>query len=136
MNHFLISNWHHAERDVLRAHVVGTLDFVDLVGLRHDNRVMLQHDSVAINAGKRLCVAILTAHRQVQSKLVGVDDIDIARLGTSKCINSSIEWLVGSDLNGDSCVFAVHAHIICMETQRKTEERRGDMGAENELCST
>lgn len=86
---------------------------------------MLQHDSVAVNSGKRLCVAVLTAHRQIQSECVGVDDIDVARLRTSKCINSSIEWLVGSDLNGNSCVFAVNAHIICMMETKKERRRHG-----------
>lgn len=50
VNHFGIADGHHAERDVLRAHVVGALHLVDLVSLGHDHAVMLQHHRVGVDA--------------------------------------------------------------------------------------
>lgn len=94
---------------------------------------MLKYDSVTVDSGESLCITVLTAHRQIQSECVRIDDIDIARLWSAKCINSSIEWLVGSNLNGNSRVFAVNAHIIYI---RKKTRRWKKMCDGNELRST
>lgn len=112
MNHLLVADRHHAEGDVFRAHVVRALDFVDLVSLGHDDVVVLQDDGIGVDAGHSLSVAVLPTHREIQAERVGVNNIDVACLRAAQRVNSSVEWLVGSDLNSDSRVFAVHRHVV------------------------
>lgn len=45
-----LPNRHHAESDVLGAHVVRALHLVDLIRLGHYDAVMLQHDGVAVDS--------------------------------------------------------------------------------------
>lgn len=112
MDHLLVADRHHAERDVLRGHVVRALDLVDLVGLRHHDVVVLQDDGVGVHADCGLRVAVLSAHRQVESEGVRVDDVDVASLRPAQSVDSSVERLVRSDLNGDARILAVHRHIV------------------------
>lgn len=46
-----LPNRHHAECDVLRAHVVCAFHFVDFIGFGHDDAVVLQDDRVRVDAG-------------------------------------------------------------------------------------
>lgn len=46
-----LPNWHHSERDILRGHVVGALNFVYFVGFSHDDAMMLQDDRVGVDTG-------------------------------------------------------------------------------------
>lgn len=48
-DHFRVPDRHHAEGDVLRGHVVRALNFVDFVGLRHHDGMMLQHHRVRVD---------------------------------------------------------------------------------------
>lgn len=50
MYHFWITYGHHAEGDVLRTHIISTFNFVDLISLGHNNAVMLEYDSIGIDA--------------------------------------------------------------------------------------
>lgn len=61
-----IPDGHHAEGDVTRGHVVGTFDFVDLVSLGHDDRMVLEDNGVGEHAGHGLRVAFAAVHRHVQ----------------------------------------------------------------------
>jgi hypothetical protein len=45
-----LPNRHHSESDILRRHVIGTFNFVDLIGFGHNNAVMLQDNRVAVDA--------------------------------------------------------------------------------------
>lgn len=62
------------------------------------------------NSYHTLCVAVPSAHRQVEPERVGINDIDITGFRTSQGVDASVEWLVGAHLNGDSGVLAVHGH--------------------------
>ena len=58
-----------------------------------------------------LSVAILSAHREVESEEIAVDDVDVASLGSAKSVNTTVERLIRSHLNGDSGVFAVYRNF-------------------------
>ena len=49
-NRIQIPNWHHSKRNVPRTNVIRTLHFVDLVGLRHHDGMVLEHDRVRVHA--------------------------------------------------------------------------------------
>lgn len=40
-NRRFIPDWHHSEGDIFRAHIVSAFDFIDFIGLRHNNAMML-----------------------------------------------------------------------------------------------
>lgn len=110
MDGFGVADWHHAEGDVLGAHVVRALDLVDLIRLSHHDRMMLQHDRVCVDSGRTLGVAVLSGHGQVQSEGIRIYDINVAGLGSSQGINTTVEGLVGADLDSDSSVLAVNSN--------------------------
>lgn len=109
-NHVGVPDGHHAEGYVARGRIVRASDFVDFVGLRHDNTVPLNDHGVGVNASHGLSVTILPGHGQVQSERVAVNDIDVARFRSSQGINSAAEWFVGVDIDHNSSVFTMHAH--------------------------
>lgn len=49
-DHFRVSDWHHAEGDILRGHIVCALNFVDFVSLCHHHGMVLQYDRVRIDS--------------------------------------------------------------------------------------
>lgn len=102
-----LPNRHHAERNVLRAHVVRALDLVDLVRLGHHDAVVLQHHGVRVHTDHALGVAVLAAHRQVESELVRVEHVVVARLGAAQRVDAAVERFVGAHLDGDAGVLAV-----------------------------
>lgn len=109
MNSLGVADWHHAKSDILRTHVVCALDLVDLIGLGHDHGMVLQNDRVGVDSGGTLGVAVLSGHCQVQTELVRVDDIDVARLRTTQSVNTSVEGLVGANLDGNTSILAVNS---------------------------
>lgn len=66
-----------------------------------------------------LCVAILSAHRQVQAECIRVDDINVTGFRAAQGVDAPIEWFVGANLDGNSGVFAVHGHCCSSDCVRK-----------------
>lgn len=54
-----------------------------------------------------LCVAILTAHRKVQSEQIAVYNVDVTSLGSSESVDTTVERLIRLHLNCDTGVLAV-----------------------------
>lgn len=54
-----------------------------------------------------LSVTILSTHREIQSEQIAIDNIDIARFRSSEGVDTSIEWFISANLNGDSSVFTI-----------------------------
>lgn len=104
-----VTHWHHSEGNVLGAHVVRALDLVDLVSLGHHHGMVLQDNRVGVHASSALGVAVLSSHGQVQSEGVRVDHIDVASLGAAQSVDTSVEGLVGADLDGNTGVLAVNS---------------------------
>lgn len=73
---------------------------------------MLQNDRVGVDTANLLGVAVLSAHREIKSECVRVNDVNVARLRSSQRINSSIEGLICAHLNGNASVLAVYGDII------------------------
>ena len=57
-----------------------------------------------------LRITILTTHSQIKSEEVTVDNIVVASLGSSQCVDTSIKWLICFHLNSYACIFAVDRH--------------------------
>lgn len=72
--------------------------------------MVLQNNGIRVDTDHTLGVAILAAHRQIESELVGVEDIVVACLGTAQSVNATVKWLVGAYLDCDASVLAVHRH--------------------------
>lgn len=129
MNHFRITDGHHTEGNVLGAHVIRTLDFVDFIGLGHDHAVVLQNHGIRIDTGLKfskkknlkdlsflkfkfrtyhtLCITILASHCQIQAEGVRIDDINVTGLGTAQSIDTAIEGFVGAHLDSNAGILAV-----------------------------
>lgn len=45
-----LPNWQHSECDILRAHIISALDFVDFISFCHNDAVVLQNNRIRINA--------------------------------------------------------------------------------------
>jgi len=86
VDHLRVADGHHAEGDVLRAHVVRALNLVDLVGLGHHHAVMLQHHCVGVDTSLEC---------QVISMLFYISSNDLSLL-TTLCVLQSCPAMVRS----------------------------------------
>ena len=59
---------------------------------------------------RRLGVAVLARHGQVQSEGVAVDHIHVAGLGPAQGVDPATEGLVGADIHHDPGILAVNRH--------------------------
>lgn len=64
-----------------------------------------------------LCVTILSAHGEVQSEGIRVDNINVTCFRTSQSVDATVEWLIGAYLNSDTGVFAVNGDCERQQTQ-------------------
>ena len=64
---------------------------------------------------RRLGVAVLPAHGQVEPELVAVDDVDVASFGPAEGVDPAAERPVGVHVHHDPGVLTVNSH--CKKNQ-------------------